>query len=404
LLKKGSFDEAIAMFRSALRVRPTSAEAYNQLGQALVANGDRDGADASFRKALQIDPSYSAARQNLQVGFNELSQKETTSAEPRGAAPPSANLPRAEEPTETENHPPLDSTENFDLMIQQGQLSMVEPRLVDFLRDHPDSSRAHYQLGYVWLRQRRISDSIREFSRSLQLNLNFADAHRLLGLDLSLIGRYEAAQLELQQSVRLEPNSAEAHYELGKICAAQDLWPQAAQEFKEAIRLNASYAEAYNALGFALDALNDDEAALSSYQKAIHLSEQRGRNFVAPYINLSAYYNRIGNADLALQYAQTAIKLDAKSDLAYFQMAKAFRFREEWSEAAEALRTAIAINSNSPQYFYILSTVETKLGHQKESQEAIRAFRKLEDDMASRAKLRRESLEGVFDRRNGETN
>jgi hypothetical protein len=66
------------------------------------------------------------------------------------------------------------------------------------------------------------------------------------------------------------------------------------------------------------------------------------------------------------------------------------------TEIAEALHTAISINSRSPQYFYILSTVESKLGNYKESQEAIETFRKLEAEMAARAKLRRDSLDGVF--------
>src|SRR5439155_15175751 len=114
-----------------------------------------------------------------------------------------------------------------------------------------------------------------------------------------------------------------------------------------------AYAEAYNALGFAEESLDDETVALEAYLNAIRVADQKGLKFEAPYINLSAYYNRQSNPELALRYAQKAIKLNPKSDLAYYQMAKAYRSRDQWGRAAEALQNAISIKPSSTQYYYV---------------------------------------------------
>jgi tetratricopeptide (TPR) repeat protein len=191
--------------------------------------------------------------------------------------------------------------------------------------------------------------------------------------------------------VRLKPGSAEIHYNLGKVHSAQDNYPPAKRAFEEAVRLNSSYMEAFNGLGFVMEALGEDEAAVENYQKAAQLNEKRGGDFALPYVNLGSYYNRINRHELAIEYAQKALKFNPKSDSAYFQMAKAHRYREEWSQAAEALETAISINSFSSQYYYLLGTAYRQLGKDEQSQQAFATFQKMEQESADFERKRRET-------------
>jgi tetratricopeptide (TPR) repeat protein len=149
--------------------------------------------------------------------------------------------------------------------------------------------------------------------------------------------------------------------------------------------------EALNALGFVMEALGEDEAAIENYQKAAQLNEQRGGNFALPYVNLGSYYNRTNRHELAIEYSQKALKLNPSSDAAYFQMAKAYRYREEWSQAAEALETAISINSFSSQYYYLLGTAYRHLGKEEQSQQAFATFQKMEQESANFERKRRET-------------
>jgi anaphase-promoting complex subunit 3 len=155
------------------------------------------------------------------------------------------------------------------------------------------------------------------------------------------------------------------------------MFQAAKSEFTAAIQRDSTYAEAYNALGFTEESLSNDPAALEAYEKAIRVAGKKGMKFDAPYINLSAYYNRLGKPDLALQYARKAIELNAKSDLGYYQLARAFQSRNEWNQAAEALNHAISINSTGAQYYYVLGQVYRKIGKVKESLAALDTFQRL---------------------------
>jgi tetratricopeptide (TPR) repeat protein len=151
-------------------------------------------------------------------------------------------------------------------------------------------------------------------------------------------------------------------------------------EFKQAIQRNPTYAEAYNALGFSEEALGNDPAALEAYTRAVEVADKKGFKYDAPYINLSAYYNRLQQPRPALQYAQKAIDLDSKNDLGYYQMGRAYQSLQEWEMAAEALRKAISVNPVSPmsaQYYYVLSQVYRKLGKSQQSIEALQRFQEL---------------------------
>jgi tetratricopeptide (TPR) repeat protein len=264
--------------------------------------------------------------------------------------------------------------------IEEGKYEDVVPPLQAYLKDYPKSSRGHYDLGYVLFRIHRIGESIRELSDSLKLDLKNAEAHKILALDCNILGRYDLAEPELETAVRLKPESAEIHYLLGRLYYTKGVYPLARREFEAAIRLDPTYMKAHNNLGLTMEVLGNNEAALKYYSKAAQLDEEQKLNSEWPFVYLSAFYNRQEKSDLALQYARKAASINPKSDLAYFQMAKAYRVLGEWEQCADAARKAVAINSKTPDFFYVLSLALRKLGKSEESQQAMRIFRRLQDE------------------------
>lgn len=280
---------------------------------------------------------------------------------------------------------------DFQDRIVKQSFQEVEPLLHTYLAAHPRSWKAYYFLGYVQFRQRRLGDSVKALSRSPELNADNPDAHSILGKDLSIIGRYDFALREYEEVLRLDPRSAEAHYNMGRIYAIQDDFTKAQRELEAAIQLDANYMEAYNALGFAVEALGDDAAALQDYQTAIRLNEDRHGKFDAPYVNLGGYYNRRGQLDLAVEYANKALALNPRSDLAYFQIAKTCRTRKDWQGVTDALEKAVAINPSRSQYYYVLGVAYRKLGKIQESDRALASFQHLEKGTAEFERQRREA-------------
>ena len=157
------------------------------------------------------------------------------------------------------------------MSIGKDKIDEVEPLVLTYLGKYPDSWRAHYIQGYVLFRMRKFGDSIKELSKSLELNVENPEQHKILAEDFVVIGQVDYAQTELQQAVRLKPESAEIHYDLGEIYSAKDMLPEARSEFMAAIQRDATSAEAYNALGFTEESLDHDAAGSGSVHKAMTL-------------------------------------------------------------------------------------------------------------------------------------
>jgi tetratricopeptide (TPR) repeat protein len=266
----------------------------------------------------------------------------------------------------------------FENLIRQNKFGEVEPILRDYLHEYPQSWRAEYQLGYVLFQTHKFGPSIEALASSLQLNLNNAEAHKILGLNLVIIGKYDQALLELEQAARLKPDSAEIRYHLGRIYYTRNVFPLAKREFEAAINLAPDYMKAFDNLGLTMEAMGDDGSALGSYNKAIELNERQGLHSPWPYINLASFYNRKNDPRRALDLARRGLEQDREANQAFVQIAKAYRNLGQWGQAAEALQKAIEIDPGHAETYYILSQVYRKLGRLKESQQAMNNYQQLQ--------------------------
>ena len=368
-LDKGELDEAAAKFRHAFKLAPESGDAQRYLGIVLQKQNDTKAAAAAYRKALDLNPGDQAAKE----GLDRLTIPESPSQTVKLSA-------HDDDPARVSE---------FEDYIRQNRFAEVDPLLANYVKERPTSSWGWYALGYTQFAQKEVGESIQSLAQSLQLDIRNAEAHKILGRDLMIIGRFDAAQTEFEQGIRYEPGSAEIHYDLGKLFSIEDNWENARKEFQEALRLNPSYVEALDALGFALEALGDDAGAVANYQKAIGLNEERHGNFASAHVNLSAYYNRTGDSARALEYAQKALDLDPKSDRAWFQKARAAELEGRTQDAADSLEHAIALNSRSSSYYYVLAGMYRRLGKTAESEKALESFRRLDRENAELDKLRR---------------
>jgi tetratricopeptide (TPR) repeat protein len=271
----------------------------------------------------------------------------------------------------------LEQLRHLERYVGEGRFEEAEASLRSYLKVHPDSARAYYDLGYALFRTHRISDSVEALAKSLELDVNNAEAHKILGLDLAMVGKYDEAQMEMEQAARLRPNSAEIHYFLGRIHYTRNAFPLAKQEFEEALRLDPSYMKAYDNLGLTLEGMGNDQAAVANYEKAIQLMERQGRKSEWPCLNLCALYNRLNKPELALDYCRKALALNPKSAQAWFEAARAHMAQQDWAGAAKALQSAIAIDPRFPKFHYVLSTVYRKMGKAAESESEMASYREL---------------------------
>jgi tetratricopeptide (TPR) repeat protein len=359
-LDKGDLEQAAAKFRHALQLQPDSADAQHLLGAVLEKQGDAQGASEAFRKTLELNPGDISAREKI----------ETFSIE--------------ESAGDNQQRIPV-----FETYIRDRRFADVEPLLTAYVKDHPKSSWGWYALGYTLFAQRKLGESIQALAKSLQLNVRNAEAHKILGRDLMTIGRFDAAQTEFTQGIRYNPQSAEMHFDLGKLFSIQDDWKAALKEFEAAVRIDPTYMEAFDGLGFAQEAVGDEAGAIASYQRAIALNEAAHGTFVSSYVNLGALYNRKGDLEKALEYSGSALRLDPKSDGAWFQKAKAREAQGRLDDAVDALNQGISVNPRASAYYYVLARVYRRLGKMEESRKALDSFTRLDKETNDIEEMRR---------------
>src|SRR5207244_4393715 len=99
----------------------------------------------------------------------------------------------------------------------------------------------------------------------------------------------------------------------------------------------------------------------------------------------------LGDAEQALENARKALRMNPKSDAGNFQLGKALVRLQQWSEAAEALNSAIEANPRASSYHYVLSGVYRRLGKLKESQEQMEVFGRLEKEAVEFEQKRRDA-------------
>ncbi|MGH9404292.1 MAG: tetratricopeptide repeat protein [Terriglobia bacterium] len=271
--------------------------------------------------------------------------------------------------------------------IERGQYQEAVPGLRRYLELHPNSARAHYDLGYAFFRIHQIGGAVTELSRSLAINVNDAQAHKILGLVCTFVGRYDLAETELRSAAQLEPDSAEIHYWLGRIYYTREVYPLALKEFETAVRLDPSYVNAYTNLGLVTETLGKVGDAVRYYKTAVRLNEQQRLRSPWPYEHLSALYDRQHEPRPAIESAEQALLMDPRCDLAYYDIAKAYQAEKDWQQSADAAQKAIAINSRTPEYYYILSVALRRLGKITESEAALKQFQQIHKNQNAAAEL-----------------
>ncbi len=72
----GRYDEAIDMYRKAIKIMPDDEKAHNNLGTLLAQQGGLDEAIEHFSEALRIKPDFVEAHGNLTRARDMARKKE----------------------------------------------------------------------------------------------------------------------------------------------------------------------------------------------------------------------------------------------------------------------------------------------------------------------------------------
>jgi predicted O-linked N-acetylglucosamine transferase (SPINDLY family) len=269
--------DAASLVGRAVMLDPNFAEAHNDRGVILAANGLFSDALSCFERAVALNPGYDEARNNLGRGLRSLGRLDEAVAQ--------FGLVLKRAPDSPVGHFNLAS-----VLELAGRKPDAETHYRRAILLHPDFVDAHIHLASLLQDMDRLPEALAHAERAVTLRPDSAGARNNLGNILRNLGRHSDAIAQYETALRIDPNSFMAHYNCGVALRGETRIAEARAHFARAFVLKPDFLEAELALCMAeLPAL---------YQDASEIAERRG-----------AYAGRLANlrADVDGAHAPAAL-------------------------------------------------------------------------------------------------
>ena len=238
--------------------------------------------------------------------------------------------------------------ENYQLLLASvlEKLNRFDEAL-EIFQKYPNQADALVQAGYIYLKRNQYAFASACFEKALTLHPDYSEA--LLGL-AALYEKTNKSYIPLLEKILRHEENCEAHYRLSLAFYDQKKYQQALHHINCALKLSEN-APAYNQQGLCYEALNDSQAALEAYEKAIQSD---------PYYAL-AYLNKANVLCHLQQYQQAeityrqAIVQDPKNFEAFYRLGLLLFEQNRFAEALESLRSALLLKPNNVSALYALA-------------------------------------------------
>ncbi len=214
-------------------------------------------------------------------------------------------------------------------------------------------SAASQQSAEQLLRQARAEFDQRNFAeaavnarRAREADPKLVEAWKLGGLSLQLTQQYEQAERVFEDALKFFPNDAELWFYLSRVQFLQSSLAKSAVSAKRAIELKPDSADAHTQLAMTLDALNEVEAALTNYRRAMELCRQQKRIQPVTFLYASQLLLKLGQLNEAANAISEIIAVDPKSSQSLALRGLAYERLGKLAEAEKDYRQAVAIDGN----------------------------------------------------------
>ena len=178
----------------------------------------------------------------------------------------------------------------------------------------------------------------REFNRALQLNPNYAQAHRTYGTVLESLGRFEEAIAERKRAAELDPLSPAAIADVGYPFYYARRYDQAIEHYRRALELDSNFFWSHLWIGQAMVQQGRYPEAIAEINRAINLAGNQTR-VIATLGHAYAVAGRRGEAQQVINQLQERSK---QSYVSPYYIALVYTGLGEKDQAFEWLEKAYA--------------------------------------------------------------
>jgi tetratricopeptide (TPR) repeat protein len=342
-VEESNYEEALASFREAREINPSSYTVATGMGGALRALGKPGDALMLLQHALELREKQASKRgidRSIATTYTEMSLA-LRSKSRLDEAIHFHDLAVGGDPKSvealTEYALTLRQLGKIDLAIERLQRAYtVVPQngdtalnLATFLTEGKRADEAmHVQkqaisqqsahagskdrslvsMGDALREQKRFDESVHYYKLALQDNPRSAEAMSNIGLVLKAANQLEQAQEIQLKAIGIDPTYAKAYINLGVLLAGQRDLNEAEHYLRQAVTLSPEKVLAYQNLGSALHMNGKSREAIEIYEIAVEISPKDAR--VLSSLALSHMDN--GGNDKAVALCKQALAIDPK--------------------------------------------------------------------------------------------
>ena len=383
---RGDSDRALADLSQAIKLQPTSAEAYANRAVLYLAKGERGRALADTNRALALKPEAALVYNNrgliyLQSGdydraIADFSQTLTllvpthdssTAIRPDGRQLGALNL------SDRNNVPLVNfifSELSADLVhinraiayLSKGDYDRALADLNEAIQLQPGRVVAYFNRATVYLAKQDVDRALADLNQTIKRQPDFALAYLQRGGVYSAKGDADHALADLNQAIALQPRAAVFYSGRGAFHADRDDHDRAIADFSQAITLQPDLIVAYRYRGNSYREKGDDDRAFADFDRALTLAPDNA----AAYNSRGWAYAQTGDFDRALADLNRALELKPDEASIYDSRGFAYAGKGNYDLALADYDQALKLKPDADFAYYHRGLVYRALGdHQK---------------------------------------
>ncbi|MCU0704709.1 MAG: tetratricopeptide repeat-containing glycosyltransferase family protein [Fimbriiglobus sp.] len=230
-------------------------------------------------------------------------------------------------------------------LLQAGQLTEAEPRLLRAVQLRPAVADWHEHLAILYARRRQFAEAAVTFRVALRLDPSSAARWNNLAVAYRDLGNLPAAEAAFREAVRRDPTSHDLRTALVRVLADQNKANEAVAEAERATADLPDSPHTWTALGLRRVARGQYAEAVEPFERAASLSP----GVAEGQSNLAAVYGKLKRWAECESAARRAISLDPDHAGAWGNLGNCLRDQGRYEEAAAALTRCLDLRPSDAE-------------------------------------------------------
>lgn len=339
---QGEWQQAAAVYKSILKIRPDSLAALNRLGALYVDHHEYQQGVEYYQKALKVSPDGYVTNLNLGIAYVKMSNFPL-------AVVPLGKAAKAQ-PLSFRAHELLGVA-----LIGAGDYARAIPVLEKAREIKPQDMNAEYLLVRSYMADKKFNKALSVFNSLESSAPQSAWVHILKGQAYEGLGSYSKALRELEIAREQAPDDPIVPFSLGFIDWKTNQFPKAEAEFMNTLKIDSKFEDARFYLADCYLKEQQPQRALALLKEVV---QNRPDDYGAR-LDLGKALSRLGRNGDAVEQFQAAIRLHAADSEPHYLLSRTYQKMKRMDASRHELQVAQKLQSKKLTHIESLMSVSS---------------------------------------------